>query len=179
MKNYDAVAEERRWRQRETDTGKVPALPEKHYFVHNHVRSRLYEALVRLGCNGDSYILEIGCGSGEDSQYVGRVSRNLTGVDISQCALKSYVASGFSGILADAGKIPFAADSFDYVLFPATLHHLVGQSNLVDYVRESVRVVRPHGYVMALEPNLFNVSGMLMNIFNTIKPGITGLVPHE
>ena len=35
------------------------------------------------------------------------------------------------------------------------------------------------GYVIALEPNLFNQSGVLMNIFNTIKPGITGLVPHE
>ena len=35
------------------------------------------------------------------------------------------------------------------------------------------------GYVIALEPNLFNHSGILMNIFNTIKPGITGLVPHE
>jgi hypothetical protein len=33
--------------------------------------------------------------------------------------------------------------------------------------------------VIALEPNLFNHSGFLMNIFNTIKPGITGLVPHE
>lgn len=33
--------------------------------------------------------------------------------------------------------------------------------------------------MIALEPNLFNHSGVLMNIFNTIKPGITGLVPHE
>ena len=35
------------------------------------------------------------------------------------------------------------------------------------------------GCVIALEPNLFNQSGVLMNIFNTLKPGITGLVPHE
>ena len=33
--------------------------------------------------------------------------------------------------------------------------------------------------MIALEPNLFNHSGVLMNIFNTIKPGIMGLVPHE
>ena len=33
--------------------------------------------------------------------------------------------------------------------------------------------------MIALEPNLFNLSGVLMNIFNMIKPGITGLVPHE
>lgn len=33
--------------------------------------------------------------------------------------------------------------------------------------------------MIALEPNLFNHSGILMNFFNTIKPGITGLVPHE
>lgn len=35
------------------------------------------------------------------------------------------------------------------------------------------------GVVIALEPNAFNHSGFLMNVFNTIKPGITGLVPHE
>ena len=33
--------------------------------------------------------------------------------------------------------------------------------------------------MIALEPNLFNHSGFLMNIFNTIQPGITGLVPNE
>jgi hypothetical protein len=30
-----------------------------------------------------------------------------------------------------------------------------------------------------MEPNVFNPSGLMMNIFNTLKPGITGLVPHE
>ena len=35
------------------------------------------------------------------------------------------------------------------------------------------------GHAIALEPNLFNHSGVLMNVFNTIKSGITGLVPHE
>ena len=44
---------------------------------------------------------------------------------------------------------------------------------------EFVRVLRGEGYVITLEPSYFHPSGILMNIFNAIKPGITGLVPHE
>jgi hypothetical protein len=64
-------------------------------------------------------------------------------------------------------------------LLACLLHHLVGQGDLGTYLKEFVRVTKPGGYVIALEPNIFNHSGLLMNIFNSIKPGITGLVPHE
>ena len=50
---------------------------------------------------------------------------------------------------------------------------------MIEYLMEFVRVLRGEGYVITLEPSYFHPSGILMNIFNTIKPGITGLVPHE
>jgi ubiquinone/menaquinone biosynthesis C-methylase UbiE len=89
------------------------------------------------------------------------------------------MASGFEGILADAKALPFRSDSFDFVISSALVHHLVGQGKVAKYLDEFIRVTRPGGYVIDLEPNLFNQAGILMNIFNTIKPGITGLVPHE
>jgi len=180
MKNYDAREEEKIWRRRgPKDSKKQRLFPEKHNFVHSHVRSKLYDTLVGLGCTKKSSILEIGCGTGEDAEFVSKASSNIIGVDISPDAIKSYITKGFEGIIADAKVVPFKDDYFDYVLYSATLHHLVGQGNLIDYLRESVRVTRPQGYVIALEPNLFNLSGILMNIFNTVRPGITGLVPHE
>jgi len=180
---YNPIEEERKWwsngEEKSRKTKKL--LPPKHYFAHNLVRSRLCDTLVALGCNNNSSILEVGCGSGEDSIYVSKVSKNIVGVDIALEALKrfTFTTNSFQGILADIKTLPFYSNSFDYVISSGLLHHLIGQGDLKEYLREFARVTRGGGHVIALEPNLFNHSGVLMNIFNTIKPGITGLVPHE
>lgn len=178
---YDIIKEEKRWREKgEKERGsKFKPLPPKHHFAHNCVRSRLYDTLVALKCDNSSSILEVGCGSGEDTIYVQKVSKNIIGVDVSNVALKEFIDKGFQGILADVKRLPFRRDSFDCVISSGLLHHLVGQGNLIEYVVEFVRVTKQGGCVVALEPNLFNHSGLLMNIFNKIRPGITGLVPHE
>lgn len=177
---YDPIKEERKWWEKGGRVrGKSKPLPARHHFVHSCIRSNLCDTLVGLGCDNTSSILELGCGSGEDAIYVQKASKNIVGVDISHTALKRFRANGFQGILADAKKLPFHSDSFDYVLCSGLLHHLVGQGDLVGYLTEFVRVVKKRGYAVTLEPNVFHPSGILMNIFNTIKPGITGLVPHE
>ena len=176
----DPLEEERKWwEQWGPDDTKAQSMPAGHQFAHSAVRSRLYDTLIELGCNSSSLILEVGCGSGEDAVHVQKASTRIIGVDVSENALKKFRAKGFEGIMADTGKLPFPDCSFDYIMCSGLLHHLVGQGDLLDYVKEFTRVTKPGGYVIALEPNVFNHSGLLMNIFNSIKPGITGLVPHE
>ncbi len=161
-------------------TGKARRpLPARHYFAQNHVRSRLYDTLVGLGGSGTSLVLEVGCGAGEDAAYVAKATSRIVGVDASGTAIKLFSNKGFAGVLANVRSLPFASNSFDFVVASGLLHHLVGQGSLLPFVSEFARVARNGGYVIALEPNLFNHSGLLMNIFNTIRPGITGLVPHE
>jgi len=176
----DPLEEERKWWDKggaQNENNKP--LPAKHHFAHSAVRSRLYDTLLTLGCNSNSLILEVGCGTGEDAVYVQKASKNIVGVDISNTALKKFRANGFEGIMANTGVLPFPDGLFDYIMCSGLLHHLVGQGDLKTYLAEFVRVTKPGGYVIALEPNVFNHSGLLMNIFNSIKPGITGLVPHE
>lgn len=174
---YDPIREERKW----YEIGETPhkPLPPKHNFAHNCVRAKLCDTLVELGARDNSFILEVGCGSGEDAIYVQRVSKRIVGVDVSPIALRSFGNKGFQGAMADVGILPFKDSCFDYVLSSGLLHHLVGQGNLKDYLIEFARVTKDDGYLIALEPNSFNISGILTNVFNTIKPGITGLVPHE
>jgi len=154
-------------------------MPEKHNFPHELVRRELGDALAKAGCKPDSSVLDIGCGSGEDIVYISRISKNITGVDISSEAIAAFHARGFKGVVADVKNLPFPDDSFDFIVCPAVLHHLIGQGKLDVFIMEFVRVLKPGGYLLALEPNAYNFSGILMNIMNAIKPGITGLVPHE
>jgi len=178
--NYNPIEEEKKWWLIASKKNrKLKPLPPKHQFAHGHIRSRLYDTLVILKCDNDSLILEVGCGSGEDAIYIKKASKNIVGVDIALVALRRFTSKGFQGILADVKKLPFPNNSFNYVVSSGLLHHLIGQGDLKQFLREFVRVVRVGGYVVALEPNLFNPSGFLMNIFNKIKPGVTGLVPHE
>ena len=177
---YDPIKQERDWYEQGTKPGgKIKPLPARHHYAHSVVRSKFGEALASLGCGNDSLILELGCGSGEDAPYSKDAAENAIGVDVSQPVLTRFNANGFQGVLADVKKLPFKDESFNYVVCSGLLHHLVGQGDMADYVKEFTRVARPGGYLVALEPNVFHPSGMLMNIFNTLKPGITGLVPHE
>ena len=177
---YDPIKEEIKWWGEENEKKNFEKqLPSRHRFAHSCIRSKLYDTLALLGCKNNSLILEVGCGSGEDAIYIKEVSKNIVGVDIAHLPLKRFACKGFQGVLADVKKLPFHSNSFDYVISSGLLHHLIGQGNLKVYLEEFVRVIKEGGYVIALEPNVFNPSGILMNVFNTIKPGITGLVPHE
>lgn len=170
---YDPREAEKRW------WNKWRSYPPGHYFAHSIVRARIYDTLLSLGCHSDSFILDLGCGTGEDTVFVSKATRKIIGVDLSSTALKQFIKNGFAGLIADVQSLPFPNNSFDFTVCFGLLHHLVGQGDLCAYLKEFARVTRSHGYVLAMEPNVFNHSGLLMNIFNTLKPGITGLVPHE
>jgi len=172
-------AEKRWWNKGEIAAEKEGSYPPGHYFAHSIVRARIYDILLSLGCHSDSSILDLGCGAGEDAIFVSRASRKIIGVDLSFTALKQFIEADFTGIMADVQSLPFPENLFDFIVCSGLLHHLVGQGDLRTYLKEFVRVTKPRGYVLAIEPNVFNHSGFLMNVFNTLKPGITGLVPHE
>lgn len=177
---YDPIKEEIKWwgeEKEDMETNKL--LQPRHNFAHSCIRSKLYDTLVTLGCNNNSLILDVGCGSGEDVIYVQNASENIVGVDIAHLPLKRFIHKGFQGVMGDVKTLPFLNNSFDYVISSGLLHHLIGQGNLEGYLEEIIRVTKEGGYLIALEPNAFYPSGIIMNIFNTIKPGITGLVPHE
>jgi ubiquinone/menaquinone biosynthesis C-methylase UbiE len=144
---YNPIEEDIKWwgNGEQKNIKSKKSLPPKHYFAHNWVRSRLYDTLIRLGCDNSSSILEVGCGSGEDAIYTRKASKNIVGVDIAPVALKRFVTNGFQGILADVKKLPFHSDSFDYVISSGLLHHLIGQGDLPEYLEEFVRILHGGG----------------------------------
>jgi ubiquinone/menaquinone biosynthesis C-methylase UbiE len=170
--------EEKSWERGERDEGE--GIPAEHKFAHKHVRSKIYETLKELNCNHNSLILNLGVGSGLDHEYILQASENVIGVDVSNIALKMFRSKYKSPvILADVEKLPFKDNSFNFVTAIGLLHHLIGQNDLEYYINEFKRVLIGGGWLVALDPNLFHPAGVLMNILNTVRPGIFGFVPYE
>lgn len=104
-------------------------------------------------------VLEVGCGTGEDAIALVRqvgLTGKVTAVDRSQTMLKEATTSAqklalpIEFVLADAQQLPFADHCFDAARVDRTLQHI---SNPAAVIAEMTRVVRPEGWIVAMEPD--------------------------
>ena len=87
-------------------------------------------------------ILSIGCGNGELETYLIDEGHRLTGLDPAHPMLKRAARNGLKrGVGGDARALPFAAASFDIVIFP----ELIGHVPLPEVFAESKRVLKKRG----------------------------------
>lgn len=104
-------------------------------------------------------VLEVGCGTGEDAIALAKLvgsSGKVTAVDRSQAMLKQAIAStenlglAIEFVQADAQQLPFADHTFDAARVDRTLQHIASPQTVI---AEMARVVRPDGWVVAVEPD--------------------------
>lgn len=106
---------------------------------------------------GDGRLLEVGCGEGGNLFHLGPRTALTVGLDYSRAKLGFAAAAlpwaRFVG--ADALALPFRGGAFDRILCRDVLHHLpAGRRG--DAVAELVRVCRPGGELVLIEPNGLN-----------------------
>ncbi|MGM0500553.1 MAG: class I SAM-dependent methyltransferase [Bacillota bacterium] len=96
-------------------------------------------------------LLDLGGGTGELVNYLPQ-NLEITIADPSESMLKKGQKKSFSQpvkhILADGADLPFADDSFDYLIISDALHHF-RKVNLA--LKESARVLKPGGKIFILE----------------------------
>lgn len=98
-------------------------------------------------------MLEIGCGSGALSCRFARLGAKITAVDITEAAVmmarKNAELQGldFDVQQADAEKLNFKNDTFDFVFSWGVLHHT---SNMEQAFKEVYRVLKPGGRGLAM-----------------------------
>ncbi|HXH05971.1 MAG TPA: methyltransferase domain-containing protein [Vicinamibacterales bacterium] len=135
-----------------------------------HVRARLLERKIdlvarRLAASGigpGARGLDVGCGHGWYACELARRGFRMEALDraIDQLAqARAYAgarACGARFLAADARRLPFPDDSFDFVYSINVLHHITDPAARADALEEIARVLRPGGVFCLHEINTEN-----------------------
>ncbi|TFI55873.1 class I SAM-dependent methyltransferase [Mastigocladus laminosus UU774] len=103
-------------------------------------------ALQDLTINSDTKVLDLCCGSGQATQFLVKLSQNVTGLDASPLSLqraKQNVPQA-EYVEAFAEEIPFADNQFDLVHTSVALHEMQPEQ-LRKILQEVYRVLKPGG----------------------------------
>lgn len=97
-------------------------------------------------------ILDLGCGEGTRLSLVDGSGKNLTGIDISETAIKKAKAKhrGIKFVKNNIEALPFPEKSFDLVYSAFVFEHLDDPEKVI---KEAVRVLKPGGNLLIIAPN--------------------------
>lgn len=111
----------------------------------------------QLGGLEERSVLDVGCGVGLMSRYVGERFGKLCGVDIAGGVVDRAAAHVPQGEfqLYDGKQIPYDAETFDVVFTVCVLHH-VPPAQWTSLVAEMARALKPGGLLYIFEHNPYN-----------------------
>lgn len=116
-----------------------------------------HRALDLLQLSRGGRCLDIGCGVGEDARAMAAAfAAEVVGIDVNprmvgEARSRSSGLPGVTFEVADATRLPFPDASFDAAWVKRTLMHIAEPARAI---AEMVRVVRPGGRVVTIEPDL-------------------------
>lgn len=103
-------------------------------------------ALQGLTIHSDTQVLDLCCGSGQTTQFLVKLSQNVTGLDASPKSLQRARQNVPSAVYLEAfaEKMPFADNLFDVVHTSVALHEMQPEQ-LRKIISEVYRVLKPGG----------------------------------
>jgi SAM-dependent methyltransferase len=169
------------------DTG--PAAPPGYWKHWNH--NTAYYGLVRRSVPPGSHdLLDVGCGRGRLARELSGHGRHVLGLDPSaeMVGAAKAINAGVPGLEFDEGDfltVEIPPDSFDFVCFVASLHHM----DQVRALAKAAEILRPGGRVVViglarattLREELVSGVSAAVSWFNDLRPdyGDAGGTPTE
>jgi ubiquinone/menaquinone biosynthesis C-methylase UbiE len=119
----------------------------------NRTRDLAGSVLRRMPVFSDRDVLELGCGTGRNTEWLAARARRVTGVDFSEGMLRQAEdridAGNVSFLRHDLGAaLPFDAGSWDVVVFALVLEHMESVENPI---ADAARMLRPGGSLVICE----------------------------
>lgn len=117
--------------------------------IKDRYTAQLYHKVASVTELSDKDVLEVGCGRGGGISYINRylTPKTITGIDLNNKAIKFcskyYTEDNNSFFQADAQKLPFDDNSFDFLINVESSHRY---PNMELFLSEVKRVLRPGGY---------------------------------
>ncbi len=165
----DRIQKERRFHNQRL-RGPAERAADKYYSITRASMDRYLTALSR-DARGKR-VLEYGCGPGSYAFHLARRGARVTGIDISEVAIRRAKEKAAREVPGDvtfrvmnAEALEFADDSFDVICGKAILHHL----DLGRCYSELARTLKPDGRACFIEPMGHNP---LINMYRRLTPGL-------
>jgi len=114
--------------------------------------NRIFKDLVPRLCK-PSTILEIGPGRGEFAEIVRDNGFEYIGIEPSKSLGSNLISRGFKVLANPLPKIKLDNNSIDVVYSYDVLEHMGNYSNVLEFFRESYRILKPGGYITTIAPN--------------------------
>jgi len=121
----------------------------------NRYHNNYFYKLVLSLSTDAKYILDYGCGDGSESLIFQKKSYQVLGFDISESGIrKAYIKikenkiKNISFSVMDCENLSFKDNVFDIIFGRGILHHI----DIKKAFKEIIRVLKPNGYVVFLEP---------------------------
>lgn len=127
----------------------------------------------RLGIDAGD-VLSVGCGWRPGRHLFPAPAWRMTGADLNSDMVTHLAAVGEidAGVTGRAGELPFEPESFDVVLYRLVLHHIAYQQSLAPVFDEAVRLLRPGGALVVIEPGLWHPVGAALTLANRAGLGV-------
>lgn len=138
-----------------------------------------FDVLRFSSVNKDSYVLDVGCGTGRWSCYLSPKVKFIEAIDPSDAVFSaaSLTADKSNIRVTKAGvdNIPFPDESFDFVFSLGVLHHIPDTTGAIKKIYEKIR---PGGYFLVyLYYNLDNRGAVYKTLFK-LSNGIRKIISN-
>jgi ubiquinone/menaquinone biosynthesis C-methylase UbiE len=146
--------------------------------VHKRIQCKgknhyhLYLELISRYADSPGNLLDVGCGTGYSSSLIAQTGKTVVGLDLSHMFLcNGGYKDKIDLITADASKLPFKGESFDFIGACAVIEHI---PNLGEALTEMVRILKPGGSIIIKSPNLLSPLIPIRALLNLVvgRPGI-------
>lgn len=106
-----------------------------------------YRSLLPSNLEG-AFILDVGCGSGQDAEYYANLGAKLSGIDISEKEIALAKEKNIGKFrVGDMKELPYNSNTFDLV---TSWYALQASDNVPKALEEMIRVAKPKATILIL-----------------------------